>query len=130
MATNAYLYLYILYFSLIRLEFNQSHLDYYTELDAVILYGKPAQNDPHEESKPTAAANKSEVSLTAKLFRQLSLSDKKAEGQEDLEHNGYFDILPVGHLHIPGAGSAGFKPNNLIGHVSYLDKWFLGLNFV
>ena len=85
-------------FSLIRLEFNQSHLDYYTELDAVILYGKRASNETYEESKPSAAANKSEVSLTANLFRQLSLSDKKTEGQEELENNGYFDILPVGHL--------------------------------
>ena len=88
--------------SLIRLEFNQSHLDYYTELDAVILYGKPASNDKYEELKPPAAANKSEVSLTANLFRQLSLSDKKTEGQEDLENNGYFDVLPVGHLQMVG----------------------------
>lgn len=95
---NAYLFLRI-YFSLIRLEFNQSHLDYYTELDAVILYGEPAHNEPHKETQLTAAANKSEVSLTANLFRQLSLSDKKTEGQEDLQNNGYFDILPVGHLH-------------------------------
>lgn len=88
-----------IYFSLIRLEFNQSHLDYYTELDAVILYGERAHREPHKESQLTAAANKSEVSLTANLFRQLSLSDKKTEGQEDLGNNGYFDILPVGHLH-------------------------------
>lgn len=85
--------------NLIRLEFNQSHLDYYTELDAVILYGKPARNETNEESKPSAAANKSEVSLTANLFRQLSLSDKKSEGQEDLENNGYFDILPSELIH-------------------------------
>ena len=97
----------MLYFSLIRLEFNQGHLDYYTELDAVILYGKPASNEPHEESKPPTAANRTEVSLTANLFRQLSLSDKKTEGQEDFQHNGYFDILPVGHLHSPGTGFAG-----------------------
>ena len=96
-----------IYFSLIRLELNQSHLDYYTELDAVILYGEPAHNEPHKESQLTAAANKSEVSLTANLFRQLSLSDKKTEGQADI-NNGYFDILPVGHLH---------------------SRWFWRLNF-
>ena len=96
-------------FSLIRLEFNQSHLDYYTELDAVILYGKPARNETNKESKPSAAANKSEVSLTANLFRQLSLSDKKSEGQEDLENNGYFDILPVGHLRRVGFGCVIFR---------------------
>lgn len=79
------------------MEFNQSHLEYYTELDAVILYGKPAHNDSQEEAKPKAAANESEISLTANLFRQLSLSDKTTEGQEGLETNaGYFDILPVG----------------------------------
>ena len=91
------LYLFF-FFSLIRLEFNQSHLDYYTELDAVILYGKPARNDLPEEAKPRAAANESEVSLTANLFQQLSLSGKTAtDGQEDLETTaGYFDILPVG----------------------------------
>ena len=89
-------------FSLIRLEFNQSHLDYYTELDAVILYGKPASSEAYEKLKPSAATNKPEVSLTANLFRQLSLSDKKTEGQEDLENNGYFEILPVGHLHRVG----------------------------
>jgi len=83
--------------NLIRLEFNQSHLDYYTELDAVILYGERAHNEPHKESQLTAAANKSEVSLTANLFRQLSLSDKK--GQEDLGNNGYFDILPPELMH-------------------------------
>jgi len=85
--------------NLIRLEFNQSHLDYYTELDAVILYGKPASNETSEELKPTAVANKSEVSLTANLFRQLSLSDKKTDGQEDLALNGYFDILPSELMH-------------------------------
>ena len=80
------------------MEFNQSHLDYYTELDAVILYGKPARNDLPEEAKPREAANESEVSLTANLFQQLSLSGKTAtDGQEDLETTaGYFDILPVG----------------------------------
>jgi len=96
--------MYLALFSLIRLEFNQSHLDYYTELDAVILYGRPASNEAHEQLKPTAAANKSEVSLTANLFRQLSLSDKKTEAQEDLELNGYFDILPVSFLLRVGFG--------------------------
>ena len=86
------------------MEFNQSHLDYYTELDAVILYGIPASNEMREELKPTAAANKSEVSLMANLIRQLSLSDKKTEGQEELELNGYFDILPVGYLRSVGLG--------------------------
>ncbi|KAL9967950.1 hypothetical protein ACROYT_G026265 [Oculina patagonica] len=87
--------------NLIRLEFNQSHLDYYTELDAVILYGKPpAHSDLREEAKPIAAASESEVSLTANLFRQLSLSDKTTEGQEGSETNaGYFDILPSELIH-------------------------------
>ena len=81
---------------MIRLEFNQSHLDYYTELDAVTLYGKRVDNDLREEAKPTAAVSESEVSLTANLFQQLSLTGKTTEGQEDLEYAGYFDILPVG----------------------------------
>lgn len=86
---------------MIRLEFNQSDLGYYTELDAVILYGKPAHSDSHEESKSITEPNDSEVHLTANLFRQLSLSGKKTEGQDDLENNGYFDILPVGLLDNP-----------------------------
>ncbi|KAJ7382781.1 F-box and leucine-rich repeat protein 4 [Desmophyllum pertusum] len=85
--------------NLIRLEFNQSHLGYYTELDAVILYGKPAHSDSHEESKSITEPNDSEVHLTANLFRQLSLSGKKTEGQDDLENNGYFDILPSELMH-------------------------------
>ena len=90
-------------FSLIRLEFNQSHLSYYTELDAVVLYGIPAHSDlQHGESKYTATDNESQVSITANLFQQLSLEpdqkDKKTDSQGELGSSGYFDILPVGHL--------------------------------
>ena len=85
------------------MEFNQSHLSYYTELDAVVLYGIPAHSDlQHGESKCTATDNESQVSLTANLFQQLSLKpdqkDKKTDSQGELGSNGYYDILPVGHL--------------------------------
>ena len=80
-----------IYFRLIRLEFNQQHLNYYTELDAVILYGKPVQKMPSVEQKNPVGFGDSDVSVTAHLFRQLSLTEEK----EDLRHNGFFDILPV-----------------------------------
>ena len=100
-------------FSLIRLEFNQQHLNYYTELDAVILYGKPAHRTSVEQ-KNAVGFSDLDASLTARLFSQLSLT----EGQEDLQHNGFFDILPVCTL--VGWGGAG-RGEHLMG---WLCCWF------
>ncbi|XP_027048979.1 F-box/LRR-repeat protein 4-like [Pocillopora damicornis] len=88
---------------LIRLEFNQSHLSYYTELDAVILYGTATSNDfQHKELKSLAKGDDAQVSITTNLFAQLSVKsgekDNKNGSQGELGNNGYFDILPVSFL--------------------------------
>lgn len=89
---------------LIRLEFNQSHLSYYTELDAVILYGTATSNDfQHKELKSLAKGDDAQVSITTNLFAQLSVKsgekDNKNGSQGELGNNGYFDILPDELIH-------------------------------
>ena len=85
------------------MEFNQSHLSYYTELDAVILYGTATSNDfQHKELKSLAKGDDAQVSITTNLFTQLSVNfgekDNKNGSQGELGNNGYFDILPVSFL--------------------------------
>ena len=85
------------------MEFNQSHLSYYTELDAVILYGTATSNDfQHKELKSLAKGDDAQVSITTNLFAQLSVKsgekDNKNGSQGELGNNGYFDILPVSFL--------------------------------
>ena len=81
----------IIFFSLIRLEFNQQHQDYYTELDAVFLYGIPAPRLSSAEQKPPTSSTGANISLTARLLQKLSLKDDK----DNSFQNGLFDILPV-----------------------------------
>ncbi|XP_068749204.1 F-box/LRR-repeat protein 4-like isoform X2 [Montipora capricornis] len=81
--------------NLIRLEFNQQHLNYYTELDAVYLSGIPASSPSCTEQKPSTLPGESDMSLTAHLLRQLSLNEEK----ESLTQNGFFDILPSELIH-------------------------------
>lgn len=81
----------IIFFSLIRLEFNQQHQDYYTELDAVFLYGIPAPCLSSAEQKPPTSSTGTNISLTARLLQKLSLKDDK----DNSFQNGLFDILPV-----------------------------------
>lgn len=85
------------------MEFNQSHLSYYTELDAVILYGTATSNDfQHKELKSLAKGDDAQVSITTNLLAQLSVKsgekDNKNGSQGELGNNGYFDILPVSFL--------------------------------
>ena len=82
----------IIFFSLIRLEFNQLHQDYYTELDAVFLYGIPAPRLSSAEQKPSTSSTGANISLTARLLQKLSLKDDK---DNNSFQNGLFDILPV-----------------------------------
>jgi len=77
--------------NLIRLEFNQQHQDYYTELDAVFLYGIPAPCLSSAEQKPSTSSTGANISLTARLLQKLSLKDDK----DNSFQNGLFDILPV-----------------------------------
>lgn len=81
----------LLFSSLIRLEFNQQHQDYYTELDAVFLYGIPAPCLSSVEQKPSISSTGAKISLTARLLQKLSLKDDKDSSFQ----NGLFDILPV-----------------------------------
>ncbi|XP_048580350.1 F-box/LRR-repeat protein 4 isoform X2 [Nematostella vectensis] len=85
--------------SLIRLEFNQDHLDYYTELDAVELMGNlPVANYvPSPQPANTMSPATSAVVSTTKLFKQLSISDKSQHDDPNRHpagDNGFFDILP------------------------------------
>ena len=81
----------IFFFSLIRLEFNQQQQDYYTELDAVFLYGIPTPRLSSAEQKPSTSSTGANISLTARLLQKLSLKDDK----DNSFQNGLFDILPV-----------------------------------
>lgn len=63
------------YFRLLRLEFNQSHLEYYTELDAVLLTGSKlplnSQNVDVKEEKSISTignGNKKIVYTVNSLF--------------------------------------------------------------
>lgn len=81
--------------NLIRLEFNQQHQDYYTELDAVFLYGIPAPRLSSAEQKPSTSSTGANISLTARLLQKLSLKDDKDSSFQ----NGLFDILPSELIH-------------------------------
>jgi len=111
--------------STIRLEFNQSHLDYYTELDAVFLEGSRCHSEDFQRS-----ANEHVSSMTGESQVKLSHSDGHSHyciqsgasvsirecltpmdilsrgfarlhvqngltAALDISDNGYFDLLPV-----------------------------------
>ncbi|KAI8485354.1 F-box and leucine-rich repeat protein 4 [Branchiostoma belcheri] len=82
--------------NLIRLEVNQKLLEYYTELDAVKLYGvlecKELQNSPALPSRHVYPDPG--ISATQKMLRDLMLVDKKSSPG----NNGYFDMLPSEEL--------------------------------
>ena len=79
-------------FSLIRLEFNQQHLNYYTELDAVCLHGTQVHGDSLE--RLMSALHLSPKTPKSLPSRQLSLTKE----HDVLKENGLFDSLPVGIL--------------------------------
>ena len=79
---------------MIRLEFNQSHLEYYTELDAVYLWGNTEQ-DNEEGFRDTNKNLLLDPRRTIKLLKQLSLTEAAAEKTHKAGPNGYFDMLPV-----------------------------------
>ena len=77
-------------FSLIRLEFNQQHLNYYTELDAVCLHGTQVYGDSLE--RLMSALHLSPKTPKTLPTRQLSLTKE----HDVLKENGLFDSIPVG----------------------------------
>jgi len=79
-------------FSLIRLEFNQQHLNYYTELDAVCLHGTQVHGDSLE--RLMSALHLSPKTPRSLPSQQLSLTKER----DVLKENGLFDSLPVGIL--------------------------------
>ncbi|XP_035674239.1 F-box/LRR-repeat protein 4-like [Branchiostoma floridae] len=107
--------------NLIRLEVNQKLLEYYTELDAVKLYGilecKELQNSSDHPSRhlyPDPG-----ISATEKMLRDLMLVDKKSAPG----NNGYFDILPseviqliLSYLDMPSLCSAALSCSFLMHH--------------
>lgn len=116
--------------STIRLEFNQSHLDYYTELDAVCLEGSRCHFADFQRS-PTdhvsSVARESHLKLSHSDVRShhciqsgasvsirecltpmdiLSRGFARLYAQNgltaalDISDNGYFDLLPVGSIRL------------------------------
>jgi len=113
-------------YSTIRLEFNQSHLDYYTELDAVCLEGVRCHSEdfqqlPSIHVQSTAGESDTKLSHSDSSLRQyvqigasvtvreyLTPMDILSRGFArlhlqngltaalDVSDNGYFDLLPVG----------------------------------
>lgn len=83
-----------LFNSVIRLEFNQSHLDYYTELDAVYLWGMTEENS-EGYSPDTSESLHLDTKRTIKLLKELSLTESGTEKPFEAGPNGYFDMLPV-----------------------------------
>jgi len=116
--------------STIRLEFNQSHLDYYTELDAVCLEGSRCRSKDFQR-----LPNDCDVSIAGENHMKLSHSDghshycvqsgasvsireyvtpmdilsrgfARLHAQNgltaalDISDNGYFDLLPVGNMEV------------------------------
>jgi len=112
-------------FSTIRLELNQSHLDYYTELDAVCIEGsrchskdrqrlpdesvktiadetpmKLLQSDGRSQYIQTGASVSVRECLTPMDILSLGFARLSAPSgltaALDISDNGYFDLLPVG----------------------------------
>ena len=106
----------VLMFSLIRLEFNHLHLQYYAELDAVCLHGiRPRSSrsnhsmyangdlllsDPdsnHQSSRLDGILDppgSKTAEILARGFAHLHVSDGLSAAL-DVSDNGYFDALPV-----------------------------------
>jgi len=116
--------------STIRLEFNQSHLDYYTELDAVCLEGSRCHSEDFQR-----APNDCVSSISGENHAKLSHSDGRSHccvqtgasisireyltpmdilsrgfarlhaqngltAALDISDNGCFDLLPVGSVEV------------------------------
>ena len=111
--------------SIIRLEFNQCHLDYYTELDAVCLEGSRCRREdferlPHDRVRSTVADDHMKLShsdghshyyvqtgASVSVRECLTPMDILSRGLArlhvqngltaalDISDNGYFDLLPV-----------------------------------
>ena len=116
--------------STIRLEFNQSHLDYYTELDAVCLEGSRCHSEdfrrlPDDRVSSIASENHTKLSHSDSRLRYCVQSGASVSIREcltpmdilsrgfarlhaqngltaalDISDNGYFDLLPVGNMEI------------------------------
>ncbi|XP_077978669.1 F-box/LRR-repeat protein 4-like [Glandiceps talaboti] len=78
--------------NVIRLEFNHSHIEYYTELDAIELIGSKGKDDEGTDLDAAYAAH---------MLKQMTLNDPvsskhQVSGDDDspVGDNGFFDILP------------------------------------
>jgi len=111
--------------STIRLEFNQSHLDYYTELDAVCLEGSRCHSEDvqqlrNDHVQKTASDSHIKLSHSDSHFQYYVQTGASVSAREclspmdilsrglarlhvqngltaalDISDNGYFDLLPV-----------------------------------
>jgi len=116
--------------SIIRLELSQSHLDYYTEFDAVCLEGSRCRAEdvhrfPDDHVRSSSAGNQMRSALSdshSHCYVQTGASVSAREcltpmdilsrglarlhvqngltAALDISDNGFFDLLPVGYLAI------------------------------
>ncbi|XP_070566356.1 F-box/LRR-repeat protein 4-like isoform X2 [Ptychodera flava] len=94
--------------NVIRLEFNHSCLDYYTELDAVELVGTKAKDDEGTDLDAAYAAH---------MMKQLQISEK-----EGSRSRGVIPISSGGHPVVTENGCFDMLPTELIQYIfSYLD---------
>ena len=89
--------------SLIRLEFNSTHLHYYMELDAVCLYGtlediEEDPGNPGTEGIQKIAACAEDETKDAELPSRLSELHIN-ETDESYSESGLFDKMPVSHYY-------------------------------
>ena len=117
---NSCIILYIIDFfflSILRLELNSTNLEYYTELDAAVLFGvKPSASpnaalpgksssvDPPQFNKPTVNSESDHQSAhsgesVVEGLSRLHLRDGLSAALEESD-NGYFDMLPVRIQHL------------------------------
>ena len=115
-------------YSTVRLEFNQSHLDYYAEFDAVCLEGSRCHSDDFQRLVDDHVRNSASESqmrsphsdshyhyyvqtgASVSVRECLSPMDILSRGLArlhiqngltaalDISDNGYFDLLPVGDM--------------------------------
>ena len=98
----------------LRIEFNQTHLEYYTELDAVILYGLESEDEYTEEKDKDKDENKKESNDNnrevknknleemneTKLAKLLASQMTTNHHETELSENCCYDKTMDGAIHI------------------------------
>ncbi|XP_031551802.1 F-box/LRR-repeat protein 4-like [Actinia tenebrosa] len=79
----------------IRLEFNHQHLEYYTELDAVELFGNAVTTGNLKIYQSNDVSKSCATDVATNLIEKLSITDVVTSS-----NNGYFDLLPNEVVHL------------------------------